>query len=82
MIAESDRDYHVRRARAELDLAYRSECRSAMESHLRLSSLHMRRLAGLETVSRLAGLRSPPRDPAGFRSIGRRVGHEAEAISG
>jgi hypothetical protein len=82
MIAESDHDYHTRRARAELDLAYRSECRSAMESHLRLSSLHMRRLASLETVARLAGLRSPLRHPAGYRSVRCGVGREAEAVSG
>jgi hypothetical protein len=63
MIPESDHDYHTRRAQAELDLAYRSECRSAIESHLRLSSLHMRRLGSLETLARLAGLGNPSRNP-------------------
>ncbi len=41
---EADRDYHVRRAWAELDLAYRAERQAAIEAHLRLSALHMARL--------------------------------------
>ena len=44
MLHETEREYHVRRARAELDLAYRSDCPAAMEAHLRLSSLHMRKV--------------------------------------
>lgn len=59
MIRETDHDYHVRRARAEFDLAYRSDCRAATESHLRLSSLHMQRLRDLPP--------SPP--PARFERV-------------
>ena len=33
--------YHIDRARAELDLAYRAEKASAAEAHMRLSALHM-----------------------------------------
>lgn len=44
MQIEPSRDYHTRRARGELDLAYRANCRAAMEAHLRLSALHMARL--------------------------------------
>ena len=36
-------DYHVTRARAELDQAYRAEPRVAAEAHMRLSLLHMER---------------------------------------
>jgi hypothetical protein len=49
MTQEADRDFHMRRARAELDLGYRSECRAARESHLRLSALHMRWLSGAQS---------------------------------
>ena len=59
MILETDHDYHMRRARAEFDLAYRSECRPAIESHLRLSVLHMQRLNSAQPAP--PGLRSPPR---------------------
>ena len=38
---ESDRDYHTRRAREELDRAYRADRWTAMSAHFRLSSLHM-----------------------------------------
>lgn len=40
---DEERDYHVLRARAELDSAYRSTNRKAIASHLRLSVLHMKR---------------------------------------
>ena len=81
MILETDHDYHMRRARAELDLAYRSECRAAMESHLRLSSLHMQRLGGADSAGRPAGLQllspaaatvfplRPPESPIETREI-------------
>ena len=39
-----EREYHVQRARAELDWAYRAERREAAEAHLRLSALHMQRV--------------------------------------
>ena len=38
-----DADYHVTRARVELDQAYRAEPRAAAEAHMRLYSLHMER---------------------------------------
>lgn len=38
---ESDREHHVRRARAELDLGYRAMTPAAARAHLELSSLHM-----------------------------------------
>jgi hypothetical protein len=46
MAREQDKDYHVHRARAELDLAHRAARRNVAEAHMRLSSLHMER-AGL-----------------------------------
>ena len=46
MLLECDREYHMRRATRELDLAYRAEARAAVEAHLRLSALHMARLQG------------------------------------
>ena len=64
MLDESEREYHERRARAELDLAYRSESRKAMAAHLRLSSLHM---AELRVTPRPVPARRLPgdREPAG-----------------
>ncbi len=44
METESSRDYHMRRARVELDLAYRATTWTAMNAHFHLSSLHMARL--------------------------------------
>ena len=52
MNPESDHDYHLRRTRSELDLAYRSECHAALEAHLRLSSLHMQCLKRIEGYAR------------------------------
>ena len=43
-----DRDYHMERARSELDWAYRADHDTAAEAHLRLSALHMRRLRELD----------------------------------
>ncbi|HEX5183411.1 MAG TPA: hypothetical protein VFW19_09705 [Allosphingosinicella sp.] len=45
MSHESDRNhlYHVERARAELDAAYRAEQAEVAAAHLRLCSLHMHR---------------------------------------
>lgn len=51
MTHESDRDYHLRRARAELDLAYRARREAAAAAHLRLSSFHMAALTGTATDS-------------------------------
>ena len=49
-----DREYHVQRARAELDWAYRAERREAAEAHLRLSSLHMERVRLLTRTAKAA----------------------------
>ncbi|HEY0012937.1 MAG TPA: hypothetical protein VGB79_08810 [Allosphingosinicella sp.] len=43
-----DKDYHMERARSELDWAYRPERETVAEAHLRLSSLHMQRLRDLD----------------------------------
>jgi hypothetical protein len=40
---QDDRDYHVRRARAELDAAYRARSLTNATAHLRLCSMHMQR---------------------------------------
>ncbi len=48
MQSEPIRGYHMRRATAELDLAYRATQHKAAEAHLRLSALHMARVR--ETV--------------------------------
>jgi hypothetical protein len=40
-MATEDRDYHVERARQELDLSYRAEGRLAAAAHMRLAALHM-----------------------------------------
>ena len=45
--------YHIDRARAELDLAYRAEVATAAEAHMRLAALHMERV-------RLAGAAPQP----------------------
>ncbi len=44
MHAESDREYHIRRARNELDRAYRAPSYAASSAHFLLSALHMARL--------------------------------------
>jgi hypothetical protein len=86
MIFETDHDYHIRRALAELDRAYQSECRAAMESHLRLSSLHMQRLRAPASAVRPVGLQSFLGNPAGvfaFPTPERNIeAREVEAVSG
>ena len=47
-----DKDYHVARARAELDAAYRAEPSSAAEAHLKLAAIHMRRAQSLTDTGR------------------------------
>ena len=63
MSADNDREYHTERARAELDRAYRAESSVAAEAHLKLSSLHMKRLQALggaaEVSVRQASLSCP-----------------------
>ncbi|MGZ8284896.1 MAG: hypothetical protein ACXW27_16115 [Allosphingosinicella sp.] len=85
MIVETDHDFHMRRARAELDLAYRSECRAATESHLRLSSLHMQRLRNPRSPgrARVQSLFSTPARVFSPRSPERTIeAREVEAVSG
>ena len=65
MTPETHHDYHLRRARAELDLAYRAECHVASEAHLRLSSLHMQRLNDPEAEVRSTGLQAASLQPLG-----------------
>ncbi|WP_129791653.1 hypothetical protein [Sphingosinicella sp. CPCC 101087] len=51
MFRMDDHEHHRERVRAELDLAYRAVSPAAADAHLRLSALHMRRLAELGHVS-------------------------------
>jgi hypothetical protein len=44
MTQDRNRDYHLRRAREEIDQAYRADGWTAVNAHLRLSSLHMQRM--------------------------------------
>ncbi len=62
MLIEKAHDYHVRRARAELDAAYRASSGTAAEAHLRLSVLHMRKLRECGAAAQPAGpeLRATP----------------------
>jgi hypothetical protein len=50
MLTENDKDFHLYRAREELDLAYRSECDTAASAHMKLSVLHMRRIRELDEL--------------------------------
>lgn len=43
-MSHEDREYHVERARAELDRAYSAKGSAAAEAHMRLSTLHMKRV--------------------------------------
>lgn len=52
MIYEDDREYHLRRVRAELDPAYRAKRPDAAAAHMRLSALHMRALRDLKEQAR------------------------------
>ena len=57
MRQETDRDYHTRRAREELDRAYRADGWLAMSAHFLLSSLHMRKArerSGAAIIARIA----------------------------
>ena len=60
---ETVRDYHIRRIREELDLAYRADDRAASSAHLRLSALHVNRLRALD-----------PRDARGLAPGEARIG--------
>jgi hypothetical protein len=41
MIQEDDRAYHIRRAQAELDLAYEAVEPAVIAAHMKLAALHM-----------------------------------------
>ena len=43
-VAEQDKDYHIARARAELDLAYQAQHESVANAHMKLSALHMEQI--------------------------------------
>jgi hypothetical protein len=45
---QEDHEYHVGRARSELDWAYRATAPRAAEAHMRLSALHMQCLKRLD----------------------------------
>lgn len=47
MRADSDREYHIERARAELDAAYRAAGSDSARAHLGLCSMHMARAKAL-----------------------------------
>ncbi|MDT9600085.1 hypothetical protein [Sphingosinicella rhizophila] len=51
MSSNDENIYHQRRAREEMDLGYRADHRCAAESHFRLASLHMQRIAAGAGVS-------------------------------
>ena len=48
--SDPNAQYHIDRARAELDLAYRASPRAAAEAHMRLSALHMERARSSPSV--------------------------------
>ena len=54
MRAEADREYHIERARAELDAAYRAAGSDAAKAHLGLCSMHMARARTLIEQTRRA----------------------------
>jgi hypothetical protein len=51
MQTADDKEFHVARARAELDAAYRAERSEVAAAHLKLSALHMRRAQQLVVQS-------------------------------
>jgi hypothetical protein len=51
MFKTQDHEHHRERVRAELDLAYRADSTAAANAHLRLSALHLRRLAEIDAAA-------------------------------
>ena len=51
-----EKDYHVARARAELDAAYRAASAEAAARHFKLCGIHMRRAEALAEEGREAEL--------------------------
>ena len=47
-MSRRDRDYHVERARAELDLAQDARSPEAAHAHIQLSGLHMARVRRMD----------------------------------
>lgn len=58
-----DYDYHVNRARAEMDCAYRARTHAAAAAHMKLSALHMDSARSARR-SDLAGAEAEPRSQA------------------
>ena len=56
MSQDRDQDYHMRRAREEMDRAYRADGWGAVDAHYRLSSLHMQRARALSQPAHGSGL--------------------------
>jgi len=52
VLMPDDKDFHVARARAELDAAYRADRSDVAAAHLKLSALHMRRAQQLAETGR------------------------------
>ena len=50
IMAQDDLEYHVERARVELDLAYKAKGQSAADAHMRLASLHMKCVGRTDNV--------------------------------
>ncbi|MBA3510435.1 hypothetical protein [Sphingomonas sp.] len=69
----SDIDYHLRRARTERDIAYRSGEPCVADCHMRLSALHLQRALLLQEV-----LREPVGNVSPLRP---RIGHVPEPAS-
>ena len=53
-------EYHLERARTELDLGFRSENRKVAEAHIGLSALHMKRMKELDEESGAAAAAAFP----------------------
>ena len=87
IVRESAQEFHTRRARQELDLAYRTDCGAAMRAHLRLSSLHMQSLKAAGAASggarrQLSSLRGRTRAVEEKRPDPDRAVREVQAVSG
>jgi hypothetical protein len=52
-------EYHVERARAEMDLAYRADSRPSADAHMKLAALHMARAKELDERCNGSGCREP-----------------------
>lgn len=59
MIFEDEKDYHLTRARAEMDLAYRAPEASAAQAHMKLSALHMARIKALDPTNAGPAVEAP-----------------------